>query len=218
MEYVVNLERVREDPEGTRVVALFQGKNISDFIMRHCIRTATIVIHDGRTITPLQRRKAYAMERDIADYCGYIATEERQYVHNELKVEFCRVYELDGFSLSNCRMDIARDYINFLIDYALRNGVPLSEWVMERSDDIDATLIACIRRRKCCLCGREGEIHHVDAVGMGNDRKHYDDSYNRIMCLCREHHTEFHRIGREDFCEKYKVYGIEKYRTEVQRC
>ena len=76
-------------------------------------------------------------------------------------------------------------------------------------------MIACIKHRKCCLCGREGEIHHVDAIGMGNDRRKYDDSGSRIMCLCRTHHTEYHKIGREDFEKKYKVYGIERWRTHA---
>ena len=55
---------------------------------------------------------------------------------------------------------------------------------------------------------RSGEIHHVDAIGMGNDRRTYDDTQCRKMCLCRKHHTTWHQMGDERFQRMYKVYGI----------
>lgn len=65
-----------------------------------------------------------------------------------------------------------------------------------------------MKLKKCAICGREGEIHHVDTIGMGNDRRKVDDSDYRKICLCRQHHTEAHNIGMTEFESKYKVYGI----------
>ena len=77
-----------------------------------------------------------------------------------------------------------------------------------RTDDIDHYLWACLKNRKCAVCGRTGEIHHVDAIGMGNDRTEVDDSDSRKICLCRIHHTEAHAVGMAEFEERYRVYGI----------
>ena len=74
--------------------------------------------------------------------------------------------------------------------------------------DIGKYLYFCIKHKKCCVCGKDGEIHHVDAIGMGNDRRYIDDSGYRKMCLCRTHHTIAHQRGMEAFTAMYKVYGI----------
>ena len=58
------------------------------------------------------------------------------------------------------------------------------------------------------MCGRPGEIHHVDAIGMGRDRRRVDDRRMRKICLRREHHTEAHKIGQPAFMDKYHVHGI----------
>ena len=59
----------------------------------------------------------------------------------------------------------------------------MDESGLMRTDDIDTYLIQCIRYRRCCICGRPADIHHVDAIGMGNNRRHYDDSQNEVAAL-----------------------------------
>ena len=43
----------------------------------------------------------------------------------------------------------------------------------------------------------------MDAVGAGRRRKEICHIGMRALPLCREHHEEVHRIGRETFCRKY---------------
>ena len=112
------------------------------------------------------------------------------------------------FSLSNCSNELASDFIEFLINFAFENGVPMKEHPLKRVDDVDRYLLACIRHKVCCICGRRAEIHHVDVIGMGRDRQTYDDSKHRKMALCRQHHTEVGQIGQDVFNEKYHVYGV----------
>lgn len=116
-------------------------------------------------------------------------------------------------SLSDCTITEAREYINTLMEYSLKEGLILTESGLKRTDDIDAYLIQCIRYKRCCICGKTAEIHHVDAIGMGNDRRHVDDSEKKIAALCRIHHSLAHQKGWVQFADAYKVYGIEKYRT-----
>ena len=94
------------------------------------------------------------------------------------------------------------------MEHAITTGVPLTAAGVERTDDIGRYLYYCIKAKKCCVCGKPGEIHHVDTIGMGNDRRKVDDSEYRKMCLCREHHTMWHNLGDERFQKMYKVYGI----------
>ena len=179
-------------------------------IWQRRVRQVEVGVDDGRLITIAQRRKIYATLRDIAEYTGYTDDAMKEVMEADHMVRCGCGY----FSLSDCSMTTAREYINTLMEYALKEGVILQESGIQRTDDIDTYLIQCIRYRKCCICGRAAEIHHVDTIGMGNDRRTYDDSQNRIMALCRIHHTMYHQRGSKRFMEAYKVYGIERCRTE----
>lgn len=157
-----------------------------------------------KQITPDQRKKIYATIKDIATYIG----DDTESIKNNLKIEFVQNSQYEMFSLSNCSNELASDFIEFLINFAFENGVPMKEHPLKRVDDVDRYLLACIRHRVCCVCGRRAEIHHVDVIGMGRDRKTYDDSKHRKMALCRQHHTEAGQIGQDVFDEKYHVYGV----------
>lgn len=176
---------------------------------RKC-KELTLGVDDGRSITPAQRRKAYATLGDISNYTGYTveAAKEIMKVENMLRLGQDKV-----ISLSNCTITEAREYINTLMEYSLKEGLILTESGLKRTDDIDAYLIQCIRYKRCCICGKDAEIHHVDAIGMGNNRRHVDDSEKKIAALCRIHHSLAHQKGWVQFADAYKVYGIEKYRT-----
>lgn len=157
-----------------------------------------------KQITPEQRKKIYGILKDIEAYTG----DNKENIKETTKSSFIKVTEHEDFSLSNCSKKLAADYIEYLIRLAFELGVPLEENPAKGLDNIESYLKICLDQKKCCVCGKHGEIHHVDAIGMGRDRRVVDDSENKKMCLCREHHTEYHKIGKEDFEEKYYVYGI----------
>ena len=144
------------------------------------------------------------MIKDIAEYEGNPPEIEKEL----MKYQHMINTGCDYFSLSDCTMDTAREFINTLMEHAITNGIPLAEMGVERTDDIGRYLYYCLKAKKCCVCGKPGEIHHVDTIGMGNDRRKVDDSEYRKMCLCREHHTMWHNLGDERFQKMYKVYGI----------
>lgn len=172
-----------------------------------------IGIEDGRTITPAQRRKVYATLKDISNHTGYTPDAAKQI----MKVEhMLRTEETEFFSLSDCSVSTAREFINTLMEYALREGIVLSGLGLERTDDVDTYLYQCMRYKRCCICGRDAEIHHVDAIGMGNNRLLVDDSMHKKAALCRLHHSIAHQAGWQRFAEQYKVYGI-RYTEEAER-
>ena len=128
-----------------------------DILKKQCIEKCLVVFNDGRTITADQRRKAYATLRDIADYSGH----EPEYLKEWFKYEYMIKTGGEYFSLSDCSVTVAREYINVLVDFCLRHGVPLYEPMTERTDDIGAYLYMCLYYRKCAVCGRAADVHHV---------------------------------------------------------
>lgn len=204
MHAMVKINQYRERKDGTDLVVSVPDLKLGDMFQRKKIRNAEIRFDDGRHISAEQRKKAYATIGDIADWTGYLPEEAKERLKNEYTVRT----GVEHISLSNCSMDTARDFISFLIEFCLEWGIPLSDNVIERTDDIGRYLYYCLIHKKCAICGKDGEIHHEDAIGMGNDRTKVDDSSYKKICLCREHHTLAHSLGVIRFREMYKVYGI----------
>ena len=204
MHEVVTLDKYREVDNGTEIIIRIPDKKIGEFLSQKCIKNAEMRFDDGRSISIEQRKKAYATIRDIADYTGYLPEEQKEW----LKYLYIQKTGDDYISLSDCSMDQAREFINVILEYAIESGIQLSEQAINRTDDIGKYLYFCIKHKKCAICGQDGEIHHEDAIGMGNDRKTIDDSNHKKICLCRKHHTIAHQMGVDRFTKMYKVYGI----------
>lgn len=204
MYEVAKLKRYKVEQEGTTLEVFIPNKNYQEAIEGKLLRTCGLWLNDGRHITAEQRKKAYATIADIAIHTGYLPEELKEWLkYLHILKTGCKY-----FSLSDCTVNTAREFINTIMDYAIENGVILTEAGIDRTDDIQKYLYACLKYKKCAICGRDGEIHHWDAIGMGNNRKKVDDSGKRKICLCREHHTECHKVGNSNFEQKYKVYGI----------
>lgn len=167
-----------------------------------------IGLKDGRRITPEQRRKAFALVGEIAAYTGY----EREEAHLTLKHEFMNKHldqlQKELFSLSDCDVTTAREYISYLIDFCLTFDVPTKVPLTELCDDVERYVYACLIHKKCCVCGKKAELHHVDRVGMGNNRNEIVHEGRRCLPLCREHHTEIDHLGDVRLCERYHVTPV----------
>lgn len=199
-------------PDHTEIKIAMKG-NLEKYIKRFSKDgklAGELRLNDGRTISVEQRKKIYASTRDIAMYCG----EYPSYMKELLKYFFLERTGDEDFSLSNCSMTLARDFISFIIEFSFEHNIPFSDLGVHRTDDIERYLWSCLEYKKCAICGRDSEIHHIDAIGMGHDRLVYDDSKHKKISLCREHHMEAHKAGVETFCKKYHVFGIIHKRKE----
>lgn len=179
-------------------------KNIEYLFMEKQIRQIELRFDDGRHISNEQRKKAYATIKDISEWSGFLPEEQKEH----LKFLHMMKTGCSYFSLSDCTVEMAGEFIDTILEYAIENGVPLKESGVERTDNIGKYLYFCLKHKKCAICGKDGEVHHWDAIGMGNDRKKTDDSSHRKICLCRLHHMIAHQRGNEVFEKMYKVYGI----------
>lgn len=164
-----------------------------------------IIFYDGRSISPDQRKKAYALIRDISEWSGFLPEEAKEW----LKFYYRSLTGVKPFSLSNVNIDIARGFIDFLIEFCLMNDVPCRDSLPELAQDIKRYLYLCLIHKRCCICGKKTQLHHVDTVGMGYDRTEIPHVGKRAEALCWKHHRQCHDTGQKDFDEKYHVFGIE---------
>ena len=79
--------------------------DISRFVEQKRPRRVEVRLDDGRTISADQRRKIFAIIRDISLWSGHEPEELRQY----LEWDFCSRAMREWFSLSDCDMTTARE-------------------------------------------------------------------------------------------------------------
>ena len=172
-----------------------------------CHESVSVEFVDKRRISAKQRKKAYVLISYIAAWWGYTPLECMKEI---LKLMFIGEAETlrRSFSLSNCDMTTARLFITYLIDFCLLHGVDVGEPLYQLSEDIPRYVWACLMNKRCAVCGRKAELHHVDAVGMGRNRKEICHIGMRALPLCREHHTEIHSIGQKDFLRRYIIEPV----------
>ena len=168
----------------------------------------TVIWHDKNTISPEQRRKAYALMGEIAAYSGMSPEEVKTIEKRRYWKQYTKELNDELFSLSDCTMTEARGYINHLIDLILEMDIPTRQPLYENCDDLNHYTYACLMRKKCAVCGRQAELHHVDAIGMGYDRREKPQLGNAVISLCREHHTEIHQKGNNAFLNLYHLEPV----------
>ena len=193
----------------------------------HLSDDVTVLWHDSRMRTAEQNRKAWALMTEIATFQG----QDKEDVYREQSIEFTarNMETLQGllFHLSRATVSEARAYITMLVDIIIEYGIPTKEPLYTMCEDIEHYVYACLLNKKCVICGRKAELHHVDAIGMGYNRHEKPQIGALVLPLAPEYHREWHNIGRTAFEAKYhiepvrlderlaKVYGLtEKAKRE----
>lgn len=217
MKFKCEIDNVRTLKKGMKITLAIDEddtvevmKNIYNFIDKSINIDIQIDADDEiekmNAITGKQRKKIFALLNDISDHTG----ENREELREKVSQSFIQATEYESFSLSNCSKELAQSFIEYLITLAFELGVNLSENPIKDLNDIEGYLQICISKKKCCVCGLDGEIHHCTGsrIGMGNDRTRTSNKGRELISLCREHHTEIHSMPEEEFFEKYHVSCI----------
>ena len=183
-------------------------------------------------ITPEQRRKIFALVHDITGYISGVtdrseirftlsamqvlylmdATDEES-VRFALTDNYCRLQGVDLFSLStkneNCASrELASDFIDWLVNLCVENAIPCMDTLLNRCEDVERYVYACVANRRCAICGKKADIHEVDTVGMGRNRSKIGHVGQLVEPLCRGHHQEAGEIGQKSFDELYHLSPI----------
>lgn len=190
-------------PDGRALIATPMPDNVDEEVR--------VFWPDRDEISADQRKKIFAINAEIAVW----SANDPEYTRKNLTADFLRqnIERLQMSSLSlatsgNCDKGTASLFIDFLINFCLDNQVPTSRPLVEYTDDLDRYTYAALMHKRCLICGRKADLHHVDAVGMGFDRNTKPQLGALVMPLCREHHNEYHTIGGTAFGEKYHVKAV----------
>ena len=192
-----------------------------------------VVLTPSALITPQQRRKIFSLIHDIADYISgggnsrneirstlramqlnyLIDVADSEAVRFCLTDQYCRLQGIDLFSLSprneNCASkELASDFIDWLVNLCVENAIPCMDTLLNRCEDIERYIYACVLHKRCAICGRKADIHEVETVGMGRNRKKIGHVGQLVEPLCRGHHDECGRIGQKSFDELYHMQAI----------
>lgn len=169
----------------------------------------TVDLPDGRKISPEQRRKAYALMGEIAEWAGMEPEEVKLTAKHDFVQRHLEGLHRELFSLASCDMTTARQFITYLIDFVLQFDVPLRVPLVTLCDDVQKAVYSALMHHKCIICGRPCDLHHVDRVGMGRDR--HDICHIGMECLplCREHHREAHDHGDRQLMDLYHLEPVQ---------
>ncbi|MDW3925686.1 putative HNHc nuclease [Staphylococcus saprophyticus] len=161
-----------------------------------------VSITDPYKITDKQRRKIFALMNDIEAHTG----QPQDYMRNVFQ-EYVRVlyaYE-NRISLADCSRKVAGQIIDIAIEWIFENDIPLRFKTSDLIKNDRTFLYMATINRKCVICGKHAELSHYQAVGRGRNRRKIEHFGNKVLALCREHHTEQHQIGMDTFNSKYHL-------------
>ena len=190
-------------------------------------RACRVQFVDSRPLSDKQRRACYKLIGEIADYTGQSKDSTKEYMKLKFLAENLEETADAIFSLSDAPMSLVCAFQRYIVRFILEWDIPCSFPLLEFVDDIQDYVYSCLVNKKCCVCGKYAQLHHVDHVGMGRDRKEIIHEGMEAMPLCAEHHGEAHVLGQKTFNEKYhfesgivldktlcRIYGLKTERRK----
>ena len=169
-----------------------------------------------KKLSQAQNGLIHVLLKQFGDEIGYTLIEIKELMKEQFAISTDRL----DFSTAKCDMETANEFISFIIEQALELGINL--YILGRHDkrykhilEIDNItqryVIACLRKRACCICGKEHneyntiELHHWNSVASIGGYENCDGLKTPFMSLCAKHHQEFHSTGKETFKNKYYI-------------
>lgn len=167
---------------------------------------ALITFRDKRKLSDRQRRLYRALLNDIYNWSG----ETTDFLHEWFKEVFFaetgeRLSTADASKNSKSDMN---DLLNIVIEFMFEWNVPFKKGYELLPKSESWYLYQCCKHRKCAVCGQHTDIHHLDAVGSGNNRNKVDHSKKLVIAICRKHHQQAHNLGNQQFLNKHHLSGI----------
>lgn len=182
----------------------------------------SINIDDNITVTNAQRKFAYAVINEIFDaqfggydglsQDGWLVTPESVEQHFKYKY-FIRYGETISLSRSKGRKYNANNFIDILMEFVTDHDISLKDYNPLEYMQGKASYNHCYRSlmtKRCAICGQFGDLHHMDTIGMGNDRIKVNHLGRRAIELCRKHHGELDSPDNDEktFMEKYHIVPV----------
>ena len=162
-----------------------------------------VEVHSPHRISDRQRRKIFALVRDIEDYTGTPMEFMRSVF--QIYVEMTYGYR-EPISLATCDKKTASRIIEVILEWVFLEDIPLTYKTSDLLKSDRKFLYLATINRQCVICGKpKSDLAHRWAVGSGRNRRAINHTGNQVLALCRTHHNEQHDIGITSFNEKYHL-------------
>jgi hypothetical protein len=163
---------------------------------------ADVTVPDNKLLTNDQRKKIFALCRDIELYWGEPVEALRQRFQSELAM----MNGYERISLRNCTKKVASELIELIIAFMFHHQIPLRVETSKLLQGDKAMLYWATVNRNCVICGKpDSELAHYETVGRGRNRKTINHYNNKVLALCRKHHQTQHDMGMESFNKYYHL-------------
>lgn len=170
----------------------------------------TVYLEEKDKISDQQRKLFFALMRDYWDYTGTPLDAAEAW----FKYEYMLLRDLDHLpSVARGAMtkEVATDFITFILEYFLNNGIPFAQQDWYKGSDVNRVCYAMLMGRVCFACGKiHSDIHHMNGstIGMGNDRTEFNHIGRYVVCLCRNDHGKMHQLGEKEFMDLHAFVPI----------
>lgn len=206
MEYIAKLKQIRGLNIAFELLEQINLERLKTLYGTLDNVEALIVFKDKRKLSDRQRAFYRALLNNIFKWCGEGTNELHEFFKEEYFLETGeRISTKDNSKNSKSDMN---KLLEIVIDFMFEFDVPFAKGYELLPKEDNWYLYQCCKHRKCAICGKKSDIHHVNAVGMGSNRKKVDNRWREFLSVCRKHHVEVETIGNEAFFDKYKVKGI----------
>lgn len=204
--YPFEIKQYKKADDGVYLKVFVRDKEILDDIVRYKTKSGNIKLDDNRRISAKQQKRIYLTIKDIANHLGYFPKEAEQLLIENFNIS----YNENLTSIPECSMSLARKFLAYLLEFCLQYTVPLTDYAVNRIDNIESYISLCLLYRRCAVCGDIADIHHAldDKIQMGNNRNKINHVGRKAIPLCRTHHTQLHNMSENDFYKKYSIKPI----------
>ncbi|MCW0984545.1 putative HNHc nuclease [Staphylococcus gallinarum] len=165
---------------------------------------ADVTVPDNKLVSIDQRKKVFALCRDIELHWGEPVEALRQRFQAELEI-------MNGYShisLSNCSKRIASELIELIIAFMFHNQIPMRMETSKLLKGDKAMLYWATINRNYVICGEpNADLAHYETVGRGMNRNKMNHYGKHVLALCRRHHNQQHNIGVQSFDDLYHLHN-----------
>ncbi|MDR2879067.1 MAG: hypothetical protein LBV03_04050 [Fusobacteriales bacterium] len=185
------------------------------------LRRYTLEVIPVKKLSTAQNALIHVLLQQYADELGWYMIDMKSF----LKEQFSLAYDLFNFETSKCDMQLANEFIAFIIEHAIDNGINL--YIMNKQDrkhrhilEIDSItqryVIACLRKKMCAITGmihdpengKFVELDHWQNVNTIGGYENCNGLKTQFISLSKQMHDKKHTKGREEFKNLYHIEGV----------
>lgn len=165
---------------------------------------ADVTVPDNKLISIDQRKKIFALCRDIELHWGEPVEASRQL----FQLELAMTNSYERISLRDCSKKVASELIELIIAFMFHHQIPMRVETSKLLQGDKAMLYWATVNRNCVICGEQkADLAHYETVGRGMNRKTMDHHGKHVLALCRKHHNQQHTIGIKSFDDLYHLHN-----------